>query len=360
MVCKQHGIFGVLPCPWPDCSNGISDESFQIESFFQEKSPEIYHRHRWESPVGGIYYTWKGEKLPHWFSAAQTLWNEARRLRLVGDETVKTIYHYTTVNALVQIVDSRSLWLSDYSYLNDKRELVHGVEIVSKVVDELLQSSQSPDVKDLLTTWSKAASNGRHRVCVVSFSGDSDSLSQWKAYGPIAIGFTPHLIGIHANLARLQKVEYDPGVQRQLVEVFINHLLQAYQVDLSNNELERIPDVYHRFEQLLELVSFFKDRSFKDEQEYRLAYVEHPQLIDRGYFEPPPKRFRTRRNKILPYIVSSEIYPRRDGKLNELGICEIVLGPEADDLLERGIREFLGANGMEKIPIKRSNVPYRT
>jgi len=359
-ICAQHGIKDVLPCPWPDCPNGIADESFQIESFLKEESAQIYHRYRWESPIGGTYYTWKNEDLPHWFSAAKTLWNEARRLGLVREKSVQTIYHYTSVDALVGIVETQSVWLSDYSYLNDKREMVHGLEIVSEVVKGVLGSTQSQEVRGLLNAWLDAISNGRPRVCIASFSGDSDSLSQWRAYGPIAIGFTPQLIAIHSNQARLQAVEYDPKIQRQLVEVFINHLVQAYQVDLANNELERIPDVYHRLEQVLELIAFLKDSSFRVEQEFRLVYVEHPQLFERGYLEPPPKRFRVKGNRLLPYVVSSELFPLPDGQRKELGICEIVLGPEADDLLTRGIREFLDANGMEKVPITRSNVPYRT
>lgn len=362
-VCLQHGIKDVLPCPWPDCPNGIADESFQTQLFYKGERDRIHHRHCWESPVEGKYYSWKNEGLPHWFSAAKTLWNEARRLRLVQERNVQTIYHYTSVEALLGIVEAQSLWLSDYSYLNDKRELIHGVEIVAEVVNRLLPSSQSPDVQGLLNAWLEATSNGRPRVCIASFSGDSDSLSQWRAYGPIAIGFTPHLIGIHANQARLEAVEYDPRIQKQLVEVYISHLVQAYQADLANNELDRIPDVYHRFEQVLELVAFFKDCSFRDEQEFRLAYVEHPELFNgplTTLFVPPPKRFRVKGNRLLPHIASSDLFPLHNGEKRELGICEIVLGPEADDLLTHGIREFLDAKGMEKIPVTHSKIPYRT
>ncbi|MDI6742919.1 MAG: DUF2971 domain-containing protein, partial [Smithella sp.] len=331
-ICAQHGIIGVLPCPWPDCANGIADESFQEETFLKnENAYNIYHRHQWKSPIEGTYYTWKDETLPNWHYAAQTLWNEARRLGLVQKNNVKTIYHYTSLDALVGIVEAQSVWLSDYSYLNDKRELVYGVEIVSEVVKELLQSGQSKDVQSLLNAWLEATSNGRPQVCIAAFSSDSDSLSQWRAYGPIAIGFTPQLIAIHTNQARLGSVEYDPKIQRQLVEVLINHLVQAYQVDLANKELERNnDDVYHKFEQVLELVAFFKHSSFRDEREFRLAYVEHPQLFNKGYIKPPPKRFRIKGNRLLPYIVSSELFPDSNGQRRELGICEIILGPEVD------------------------------
>jgi hypothetical protein len=361
IICAEHGIKDVFPCPWPDCPNGLKGENFRVDSIIKGQKSETYSRHQWKSPIKGAYYTWNQDGFPHWFSSAKTLWNEARRLDLVQKENVQTIYHYTSVDALVGIVESQSVWLTDYSYLNDKRELVHGVEIVSEVVNKLLRSTSSKEVQELLNTWLKSTTSGNQpRVCIASFSGDSDSLSQWRAYGSIAIGFKPQLIAIHTRATRLEAVHYNSSIQRKLVEVFINHLVQAYQADHVNNALERIEDVYHQFEQILEMVAFFKDRSFKDEQEYRLVYIEHSQLFKNDFLDRPPKRFRIKGNRLLPYVVSSELFPMLNSDPRELGICEIVLGPETDELLARGIREFLDANGMEKISLKASKVPYRT
>ncbi|HEX8010670.1 MAG TPA: hypothetical protein VF814_07020 [Casimicrobiaceae bacterium] len=88
--------------------------------------------------------------MPNWFSAPKVFWNEARRLRLIATELPSLIYHYTTLEGFVGIVQSRSLWLSDYSYLNDARELTHGVEIVRSVVDEMLKGDVPDAVRDLV------------------------------------------------------------------------------------------------------------------------------------------------------------------------------------------------------------------
>ena len=359
-VCKQHGIIDVFPCPWPGCPNGIAENCFQVESFSDGEHSNIYRRHCWKSPIEGKYYNWELEGHPHWFSAAKTFWNEARRLNLVSRMDSRVIYHYTNVEALVGIIESQAIWLSDYSYLNDKRELTHGVEIVTNVAEQMASTEQSPNTQTLLNHWIEVASNGNPRVCIASFSGNSDSLSQWRAYGSLAIGFKPQSIAIHANQARLNAVEYNVEIQKKLVQVYLSHLVQAYEADLVNNSLERIPDVYHRFEQLIELVAFFKDASFASEQEFRLAYVEHPELFERDYLNPPPKRFRVKGGRILPYIVSSELFPMPNEEKRDLGICEIVLGPESDDLLASGVREFLDANSLQDVPILRSKVPYRT
>jgi hypothetical protein len=140
----------VFPCPWPDCPQGVKGENFKLDPIFKGGKSKTFSRHQWKSPIKGAYYTWKEDSFPHWLSAAKTLWNEARRLDLVKKQNVQTIYHYTSLDALLGIVESQSVWLTDYSYLNDKRELVHGVEIVTEVINGLLSSTNSKEAQELL------------------------------------------------------------------------------------------------------------------------------------------------------------------------------------------------------------------
>jgi hypothetical protein len=360
LVCAEHGIQDSFPCPWPGCKNGIADDCFQLLIGIAKEKNDIYRRIQWQSPLEGAYYSWEKEDWPHWFSVRRTFWNEVRRLGLMPDEKLDVFYHYTSMEAFVGIIEADAIWLSDYSYLNDKTELIHGVNIVSSVISEFLSSGLTNIQKGLLDAWSEKALAPLPRVCVASFSGDGDSLSQWRAYGNVAIGFTPYKIGIHANQSQLGIVRYDPKIQKQLAQVYVSHCLQAYALDVENKALERIPDVYHRFGQVLELVSFFKDPSFRDEREYRLAYVEHPELFQDSIFgERPPKHFRVKGGRIYSHIVSSEMFPHTDRK-SPLGICKVVLGPGADDLMELGIREFLDEKGLQDVTITRSQIPYRT
>lgn len=359
-VCAAHGVNDTFPCPWPGCENGLSEDRFELKLWVESKKNHVYRRCRWQSPLEGEYFSWEQEDWPHWFSVRKTFWNEVRRLKLIPENNLDVFYHYTSMEALVGIVESDSIWLSDYSYLNDKTELVHGVKVVSEVIEQRLKVGAPEEQEGLLKAWLSAASGHLPRVCVASFSGNGDSLSQWRAYGNVAIGFVPYKIGIHTNQSQLGAVQYDPETQRKLAQVYVAHASQAYSDDIKNKALERIPDVYHRFGQVLELVSFFKDPSFRDESEYRLVYVEHPELFEDGLFgESPPKQFRVKGGRIYSHVKSSEMFPRADHKW-PLGISEIVLGPESDDLMELGVREFLDENGLEAVPIRRSKIPYRT
>jgi len=41
MVCENHGIFDVFPCPWPGCENGCLEDKFELICQYSEKTKHI-------------------------------------------------------------------------------------------------------------------------------------------------------------------------------------------------------------------------------------------------------------------------------------------------------------------------------
>lgn len=359
--CHEHGVFDVLPCAWPGCPNGIKGDEFVAEPFFERGDETIHRRCKWESPDGSDYYTWDDGR-PHWFSVRKTFWNEARRLKLVRSKLPDIIYHYTTVQAFVGIVESNCVWLSDYSYLNDRRELVHGAELAQSIFDRFSPEYTEEGTQQLLTTWKRTLLHSSQRISVASFSGDGDCLSQWRAYGPIAIGFDPYQLPLHAYQGQINRVEYNQEAQETLLKVLIQHTLQTYMADSSGGRLERIPEVYDSVHHLLEIIAFFKDSAFAEEKEYRLAFVEYDAEARAMADVETPKRFRVVGNTIVPYITSDELFLMRGEKkdVKPLGIEEVVIGPQSSELTKRGVEEFLIANGFSGVPVVVSKVPFRS
>lgn len=358
-VCEQHGNRGMLPCAWPDCENGIADNQFQERHLPEISGPIIYTCREWHSPLGGRYYSWDSSALPNWFSAQQIFWNEARRHQLVPGSFPEVVYHYTSLEGFFGIVEKRSIYLSDFSYLNDRRELTYGADMAKESIRRMIEQESDTAILELLSSWEKDLHMLQNRVCIASFSGEDDSLSQWRAYGPVAIGFATRPLALHVSQSRLQPVEYRPEFQNKLLDIYIHHLRSAYYADISSGRLERIPDVYHRVQQLLELIAFFKDPAFKSENEYRLVYVDYPDVLERVRLKRPPKSFRISNGRIVPYVPSTDILPSNYRKF-ELEIAEIILGPECDELLERGVREFLDEKGLANVKSRHSLVPLRS
>lgn len=357
--CLEHGFFGGLPCPWPDCSNGINEDGFEEDLMIEGIEIRRWKRRQWSSPNGGLYYSWDDGKTPCWFQAPQTFWNQARRLKLTQKTQPDVVYHYTSLEGFIGIIKSQSIWMTEFSYLNDRREVRYGMDLLIGVIQRIQRKTSRKDVKGLLSTWASQLSGSKNRVCITSFSGEGDSLSQWRAYGPVAVGLPVSDLSLHVDQSRFQPIEYNQRRQRKLVETYVNHLISAFQLDVDENRLNRIPDVYHKHERLLELAVFFKDPAFRSEKEYRLAYIDYPEVLESIGMRSPPRLFRAARGKIIPYVPSTEILRSKDRDF-PLKISEIVLGPESDDLLEQGVCELLSEYGLADVNVRRSLVPLRS
>lgn len=357
--CVEHGTIGPFPCAWPDCPNGVADTEFEEAPLIEREQPRTYRRREWQSPLGGVYYSWESSDLANWFSAPQTFWNEVRRHHLIPAKFPRTVYHYTSLEGLIGIVDSRSVWMTEFGYLNDLREVRYGVDLLLENLRQMLKDDNEAGVRDLLSAWVEKLEGAPNRVCITSFSADGDSLSQWRAYGPVAIGFPVHPLALHVDQGRLQPVEYDPEVQRKLLRIYVHHLVAAFAADVRGGRLGRTPDLYHKSDRLLELAVFFKDPAFRSENEYRLAYIDYPDVLGSLGLKSPPKSFKVSKGRIVPYVPSTDVL-RSAHRQFPLEISEVILGPESDELLERGVCEFLNERGLSKVVVRRSLVPLRT
>ena len=117
--------------------------------------------------------------------------------------------------------------------------------------------------------------------------------------------------------------------------------------------------MYHKTDKLLNLITFFKNKSFSDEAEYRLSYLEDKALFNEVGLKLAPKRFRVRNKMIVPYVKSDELYDNLHIEKNKIKIKSITLGPNSHEQLSNGVRELLDSNGYEYVTIKYSKVPYR-
>ena len=353
--CEIHRTSPGLPCAWPNCENSIKENEFEGTSFGIKDFK--YIRRKWESPLGD-YYSWDKLTLPNWFSVKEVFWNEARRHNLVSSSHPNIVYHYTSLEGLIGIIENRSVWMTDFGYLNDRQELNHGIDLVSNSLDKILNTDIQPDVKELIIEWKNKINKDPNRICITSFSSDGDSLSQWRAYGPVAIGFSVNDLLLHVEDGMFQQVEYDFKTQEKLIDIYLNHLVNAYIIDMKEGRLKNAPDLYHKNDRLLDFITFFKNPAFKSESEYRLAYINQPDVLAAFELSTPPKHFRVVNGKIIPYVPSTSI--KLSGNVSyPLEIKEVVIGPENDELLEKGITELLSVNGLSDVLIKKSIAPLR-
>ncbi|HDZ9478483.1 TPA: hypothetical protein RUZ88_003635 [Vibrio cholerae] len=109
---------------------------------------------------------------------------------------------------------------------------------------------------------------------------------------------------------------------------------------------------------MLDFITFFKNPAFRSESEYRLAYINKPEILSTFNLSNPPKYFRVSNGRIIPYVPSTSILLSGEESY-PLEIKEIIIGPENDELLEKGISELLSVNGLSEVSIRKSIVPLR-
>ena len=324
-----------------------------------EKS-NIFIRCQWVGIDGAPYFTWKSANLPNWFDSRSAVSNECERLSLTQNSYVSELFHYTSLEGFMGIVRGRSMWLTDYGFLNDSRELVHGIELSQELISSQKNLHVSPQAKELLESWASRLNQPFNKVYVASFTSEDDSLSQWRAYGPIAISFKAASLGLFVNQSTLRPIIYDESVQRKIIEVFINHNVEAFRRDSEAQALTRIPDVYRDIDALIQHLAFFKNHAFSSEKEYRLAFIDNPELFSNLGEQKIKRNFRSARGRIIPYLSSADVLTgNKSMRPFPLQIEKVILGPECDPMLDAGVREFLVEHGLESVEIMRSTVPLR-
>jgi hypothetical protein len=204
----------------------------------------------------------------------------------------------------------------------------------------------------------------QHRICIASYSKDGDSLSQWRAYGSVAIGFEPSYIlaGGGSGGCQFDSVIYNHGNQEKLIDFFLGHVAQAFRHDVENASRWPHLDLTTMYGKgcyrLISLAAHFKNEGFSDEREIRVAYIENPALFEELPLEPVQKRFRTTLDTIIPYVTTKDLARGEDKQ--GLPIREIVVGPSISDVGVKGIREYLEFLGLEDVEVKRSKIPFRS
>src|ERR1043166_87247 len=279
-------------------------------------------------------------------------------METVGEPPDKILYHYTNQKGLLGILQSREIWAAHSQYLNDRSEYLHALELCkAEIADRKSKLEPESETARVLSRMEEAFKFRMEGInlCVCSFSEDSDSLPQWRAFSRGGIGFA---IGFSAsflkNVAalhhwRLDKCVYDAGKQKLVVSTAIDQLLS-----IVLSQTTSIPASAGLSANLSEYALFLKHKSFEEEREWRI--VSQP-------INCTNKRlcFREGKSVLIPFYK----LPLVDAQ-NNFQLKHVVVGPTADEHLAcKSVRTLLLRENLssfridEEVPISISQVPYR-
>lgn len=252
----------------------------------------------------------------------------------------KLVYYYTDIDALLNgiIVDNPEqdkeicLWATRCTHLNDKKELVEGIDKLKKLI--------SPTAINRLR---KDTCKGHS----LSFSQKCDSLPMWSMYGKNGTGVMlafkiSALIDKYGD--RFQPCIYTGTKYDANVFNVMKHRKWGteYSKATPDMKLKVIVCMCSQYIMLL------KNGAFEYEDECRVIGIGFP------YFTSEKERetfYRNKNSVITPYI--KEYLPK-------IALQEIWLGPNNNPKLSKeALEEFLKSKGLTNVKVRTSKVPYR-
>lgn len=286
------------------------------------------------------------------------------------------LYHYTSGQSFVSIINSQYLFATERSFLNDPNEFEWGLNEINSIINNLNDNQYSSNFIEQIKLSLMEKQQDNLRLFVLSLSANSDLLSQWRAYAEDGKGFA---IGLDGKVLRDrsgfgENVLRDIDVNKYPNEfVYTYHLLQVIynkfdQKTILNKFVEFAYKFWNKIEdkndndallffrlmvehRLKEILISLKNPGYQEEQEWRIVTTLHK--------NSNKIKYRYGKFGITPYVLinlsSRDILP-----IAKLPISSILLGPKSLEIKNRrGLEMFLESKNFN-INICYSNIEYRS
>ena len=285
------------------------------------------------------------------------------------------LYHYTTAQGLLGILESGCIWATNSRFLNDPTEIEYAIRLFRAVAEDEFAKydpSRVRTFREWVTFWLNYYEK-EAKVYVACFCEKGDLLSQWRGYGASGGGYaigvaTGHLrhrdiaAPTEASLAAItqdfivRKVIYEKDTQERLIRERIARICNAGKSAKSDKE-STTNSAWNSFAAFFsECLNCFKHPAFEQEQEWRAIQFGRAGGRDR----PDLKfYFRTSGGRIIDYT-KLDVRAGSSKYQGMIPICVMRYGPTLEPrTTERSLQILLGAHGYsaELVQIERSSVP---
>src|SRR3990167_557549 len=318
-------------------------------------------------------------------------------------EVYEKLYHYTTWDGLLEILQTKSLWATHYKFLNDYSEIVlfrdKLISLILPYVREAYEKliKQSPHIEQKINQEGGLGQFIQHdtevyvdaqyratgdEIYILSFCGQHKNphvnsnglLSQWRGYGAGG-GF--------ALVFNTQKLEEMMEIEAKRFEYSAGHLSDLIYSDDENKFKEELSEdisiivdvlkkVYNHaklrekekadlngYISFVNCITRYKHYGFSEENEVRVVVL--PTVLDQEILEiastdgvilKPEKerKFRSKNGHLVPYI---ELFNSPD---IELPIEKIIVGPHKEKEARSAALRVMQRN--TNIEITCSDIPF--
>jgi len=257
-----------------------------------------------------------------------------------NDKLMKDIklYHYTSGDALLEIIKTRKLWASHISFLNDSNEFKLAFEKIRCKSKMELHSN----IAKLLD-----GDEEKEDVYVFSLTEKRDNLNMWIKYTDMSPGFCLEFdeeklkIEFSKENMNLISVFYKEEEHNELLKEIRNEVKNEIDID-SDTDSDKYNYYSNLYEKMIKIAPFIKHNSFEDEEEWRIV-------------------IRTKRENVNIRKCGMVFKPYYELDISNVPLKEIIIGPNGNSEYIKSSVEFLCSkfNKNDLPNIKNSEIPYR-
>jgi Protein of unknown function (DUF2971) len=283
------------------------------------------------------------------------------------------IWHYTTGDALLSIVESGALYATQVSCLNDSTEVLYGEKLLRDAfIDIQTQNTKSREEAFILERIIKniaeeptTPTNIPSPFFVTCFSKEKDDLSQWRAYSGGENGYAiAFLAGAFFNRGSLVvRVNYEKDQHKEVAKKVANATLQFFKEGIDARPASGIDNTalmeawanefLATWQALISrLAPMVKDPAFRGENEYRIVH----ELQGHEFSKLRLRQKQTLMSRHLPLVFPP---PNSATQSDMLPIMEVMVGPGRHKEISRvSVDTALRQKGYT-VPVTMSSIPFQ-
>jgi len=281
----------------------------------------------------------------------------------------EVVYHYTSTQGLIGIVESGCLWATSIRSLNDGSEAQYGMDLIR---DEWIRSRSQhakPLQEVIATILERSASLLDHsRIFVACASERGDDLGQFRNYGDVALAlatagpldlaedpvqFPDDLLYLSTGgRNQWRRVLYTRTKQRAAARALFVGIAQDC---IKHAYTERAPEpndiLFHtHMWWYSNLAPLMKHPAFAQEKEVRMVRLTSPRFTDPLH--------RASHLGVVPYVRLRTV--TADGSHAPLAIRGVHVGiTPYGEPAELGVRSLLDSHGYADATVTRTAMPFR-
>ena len=268
----------------------------------------------------------------------------------------KRLYHYTSAQSLLYILEGGSIWSSKIQYMNDSKEFSHAIDIANRYISRYKTKNSdkvSSNIGNKISEILERISN--MNIFVACFSEVPDSLGQWRGYCPPSLGYC---IGFNSEELEAQAMEqgfllhrciYDVAEKERVVSHWVTALIKTLsKAYTSEQDLEAFFWQHGRayVDEFIGIASVMKHEAFSDEKEWRLISMVSSDNQRMG--------LRVGKSMLIPYVPIALNYSK-----DKCLLWNLTVGPTPQIDQAMSSASMLVRNAWFENGITRSMIPFR-